>query len=515
MSLHRLRALVLTLISLQALALAQSPAWEAKNRAGEKAFQEGKLADADGLFAAALKDAQQFGPKDLRLAPILNNLALVAFVRSNFVGAQGNFERAISIIEAARGPEDPLLLPILDNLTRLYVKQWAFDNAIQISWRACRIREKTLGVEHPDTATNLNQLATLYFDSVRLLPRAQSTPSQLASKPDRTPDDQNNDQSSETEDLQQDAANLAMAESLYQKVLAAQEKHFGVDNVRLVDVLENLAQVLRAEGSHAQAEQFHTRAIGIVEKSFGPEDLKLVEPLHQLAALQADNGNYAEAEKLYQRVLHIDEQKLGPKDPSLGPLLLGYAALLEKMQKPDEAKKLTKRAASLPTPRTSTAMPARQTASLAPYVLRFEKAVYDRYSGVHQTCLLLQADGRLHIEDQQHETGKNGSAIVPTPRVPDGGMPDSGAPQEHLDDRVGTGPRSSKVFEDSLDADTLQQLRAILSAKDLRDLHGIFPPRGGVDYYGTEKIAVSVPETTDYRLSPFPTPIPASLSTAP
>jgi VWFA-related protein len=504
MSLHRLRALVLTLISLQVPALAQTSAWEAKNRAGEKAFQEGKLADADGLFVAALKDAQQFGPKDLRLAPILNNLALVAFVRSNFVGAQENFERAISIIEAARGPEDPLLLPILDNLTRLYIKQWAFDNAIQTSWRVCHIREKTLGVEHPDTATNLNQLATLYFDSVRLLPRAQSTPSQLAGQPDRTPDDQNNDQSSEAEDLQQDAANLAMAESLYQKVLAAQEKHFGVDNVRLVDVLENLAQVLRAEGSHAQAEQFHARAISIVEKSFGPEDLKLVEPLHQLATLQADAGNYAEAERLYQRALHIDEQKLGPKDPSLGPLLMGYAALLEKMQRLEEAKGLAKRAASLPTPRTPTTMPVRQTAPLAPYVLRFEKAVYDRYSGVRQTCLLLQADGRLHMEDQQHEIGKNGAAIVHTPRIPDGGMPDSGGPQEHLDDRACTGSRSSKVFEDSLDVDTLQQLQAILSAKNLRNLHGIFPPRGGVDYYGTEKIAVSVPRDDGLQTFAFP-----------
>src|SRR5579864_6476434 len=144
-SFHRLRALLLTLIALQGLSLAQTSVWEAKNRDGEKAFQEGRLADADALFTAALKDAQRFGPKDLRLAPILNNLALVAFVRSNFVGAQEDFEQAISIIEGARGPEDPLLLPILDNLTRLYIKQWAFDNAIQTSWRAYLIREKQLG----------------------------------------------------------------------------------------------------------------------------------------------------------------------------------------------------------------------------------------------------------------------------------------------------------------------------------------------------------------------------------
>ena len=493
MSLHRLSALLLTLTSMQ-VGLAQTSAWEAKNQAGEKAFQEGKLADADGLFTAALKDAQRFGPKDLRLAPILNNMALVAFVRNNLVGAQENFEQAISVIEAARGPEDPLLLPILDNLTRLYIKQWAFDKAIQTSWRACHIREKKLGVEHPDTAINLNQLATLYFDSVRLLPHEQSAANSESSA----------GSSLETENIQDDAAKLSMAESLYQKVLAAQEKHFGADSVRLVDVLESLGSVSRTEGNLTQAEQSHTRAISIIEKSFGREDLKLVEPVHQMAELKAVDGSYSEAEKLYQRALEIDEQKLGSKDPSLRPLLIGYATLLEKMQKPDQAKELAKRAASLPMPRTREAVPIHQTAPLAPYVLRFERAFFDRYSGVRQTCLLVQTDGRLRVEEQQHENGSSGSPIVPAPKTPDGGMQDSGAPQERLDDRAGTGPRSAKVFEDSVDADTLQQLKAILSAKDLRDIRGIYPQRGAVNYYGTEKIAISVPRDDGVQSFAFP-----------
>jgi VWFA-related protein len=494
MSLQQLKALLLALISLQALAFAQTSAWEAKNQAGEKAFQEGRLADANALFATALKEAQQFGPKDLRLAPILNNLALVAFVRNNFVAAQENFEQALSIIQAARGPEDALSLPILDNLIRLYIKQWAFDNAIQTSWRAYRIREKNLGVEHPDTAANLNQLATLYFDSVRLLPREQSAQPETASV----------NTALDAEDIQDDAAKLAMAESLYKKVLAAQEKHYGADNVRLADVLENLAAVSRSEGNTAQAEQSYVRAINIIEKSFGAEDLKLVEPLRQMAELKAQQANYSDAEKLYQRALQIDEKKLGPRDPSLGPLLTGYAALLEKMQRSDQAKDLTKRAALLPAPRVPATLPIHQTVPLSPYVLRFEMAVYDRYSGVHQTCLLVQTDGRMHIEEQQHENGSAGSPIVPAPKGPDGGMVDSGMPQERLDDRAGRGLQPAKVFEASADADTLEQLKAILSTKDLRNIHGVYPQRGGVDYYGTEKIAVSVPRDDGVQTFGFP-----------
>jgi VWFA-related protein len=358
-----------------------------------------------------------------------------------------------------------------------------------------------LGVEHPDTATNLNQLATLYFDSVRLLPHQQPPQPQPATQAANSENGANS--SVDTEDGQDDAAKLNMAESLYQKVLAAQEKHFGIDNVRLVDTLESLASVSRAQGNLAQAEQSHTRAINIIEKSFGPEDLKLVEPLHQMAELKTLSGAYSDAEKIYQRALQIDEQKLGPNDPSLRPLLIGYADLLAKLQRPDQASELTKRAASLPAPRP-TVVPTRQTRSPEPYVLRFESAVSERYSGVRQVCLLVQTDGKLRIEEQQHENGGRGSPIVPAPKTPDGGMPDSGAPQERLDDRAGSGPRFAKVFEDSVEADTLQQLKAILSAKDLRDIRGIYPQRGGVDYYGTEKIAVSVPRDDGVQTFAFP-----------
>ena|SRR6516164_5846619 len=64
------------LLLLPAMSAAQG-SWEDKNRAGEKAFQEGQLAAANRLFTEALKEAQKFGPNDERLAPIYNNLGLV------------------------------------------------------------------------------------------------------------------------------------------------------------------------------------------------------------------------------------------------------------------------------------------------------------------------------------------------------------------------------------------------------------------------------------------------------
>ena len=71
----------------------------------------------------------------MRLAPIYNNLALVAFVQNNFITAEILYQRALAAMET-QGQESPLVLPVLDNLTQLYVKQWAFGKAIQTSWHA-------------------------------------------------------------------------------------------------------------------------------------------------------------------------------------------------------------------------------------------------------------------------------------------------------------------------------------------------------------------------------------------
>ena len=52
---------IVALFLLPVMSSAQS-SWEEKNRLGEKAFQEGRLADANRLFTDALQQARQFGP---------------------------------------------------------------------------------------------------------------------------------------------------------------------------------------------------------------------------------------------------------------------------------------------------------------------------------------------------------------------------------------------------------------------------------------------------------------------
>jgi len=470
--------------------------WEEKNRAGEKAFQEGHLSDASQLFTAALRDAQKFGPNDVRLAPIYNNLALVSFIQNNFIASEILYERAVGVMEA-QGQENPLLLPVLDNLTSLYVKQWAFGKAIQTSWRACHLREKKFGPATLETAAGLNRLATLYLDSVRLLPQSPSD-KLPPSGPTRSNPSANNsgcelqewNASIENSMVLEDATKLAIAESLFGRVLEVQGKTYGYENNRLVDVLENLGEALHAQGKVGVAEQAYTRTIAILEKSFGPDDFRLAMPLQQMAELKTEDGNYSDAEKLYRRALLINESNEGTTGPSLGVVLTGYAALLEKMHRSEEAKNLTDQASSLAARFTISKATVNPAASV-PYILRFEKSVYDQYTGVQQTCMLIRADGRFRVEETQQERIDR-SIMVPVQRVPDG-MPDmTGLPRETLAERSDTGSHAPKIFEGSLDGDALQQLRAILSAQGIRDIQGSYPPREEANYSSTEKIAATI-----------------------
>jgi len=94
----------------------------------------------------------------------------------------------------------------------------------------------------------------------------------------------------------------------------------------------------------------------------------------------------------------------------------------------------------------------------------------------------------VRMEEQQG--GGHGPVNNQIQRSPDG-MGDAPAAQETLG-MSGANHQAAKIFETLVDENSLQQLAAILSAKDFRNLQGNYPASGSSNYYGTEKIAVSV-----------------------
>ena len=485
---------VLALLLLQAGT--EQASWEAKNRAGEEAFQRGHLVEAQALFLGALREAQKSGPEDARLAPIYNNLASVAFVQSNFIDSETLYQKAIALMEAPGGQtkaqDNPLLLPVLDNLTILYTKEWDFGKALHASWRAFHIREKKFSPASLDIAAGLSKLANLYFQNVRLLPQSivASPVSANTASPQPSDTSSASDATMENATSPDDATKFAFAESLYRRALAIQEKVYGDDNARLVDVLNNLAEVLEAEDKVTAAEEVNARTIEIVVKAYGPNDFRLALPMQHIAELKEEQGDLPGAEKLYARSLQINDSQSDTTAQSLTALLTEYADLLGKLNKPEDAKKLADRASALASKKTAKNTKLTMDNSSIPYLLRFEKSASDLSEGSRQTCILVRADGRFQFE--AHHQDPNFRPTVPTMPKPDemGGMGDE--PHETFNDRANRGTEAPEVFESSLDQGALQQLNAILSTSDIRQLQGSYPGSSGKHDRSNQEIAVSI-----------------------
>ncbi len=164
MTIHKANWLLVGLVCLAlwpAHGLAQGGQWESYITAGQQAYQQADYAEAEKQFEAALKEAEAFGPDDVRLATSFDNLATIYRAQGKFGKAEPLAKRALAIVEKALGPEHPHVSTSLNNLAELYRAQGRYEAAKPLYKRALAIREKALGPDHPRVATSLENYAAL------------------------------------------------------------------------------------------------------------------------------------------------------------------------------------------------------------------------------------------------------------------------------------------------------------------------------------------------------------------
>ena len=140
----RAGALALSVLALAVqVAFAQEALWETANAAGMKAYQEGRYAEAETQFLAALKEAEKSGEEeDRRLATSLNNLANLYRAQGNYAQAEPLYRRALAFLTKAVGPDHPNVATALDNYTALLRKMGRDSEAEKMEARAQAIRAK-------------------------------------------------------------------------------------------------------------------------------------------------------------------------------------------------------------------------------------------------------------------------------------------------------------------------------------------------------------------------------------
>ena len=194
--------------------------WEDYMEAAYHARQDGRYREAEELLLVAADYAADFPPADLRRAVTLNDLAEICIAEARHAEAEVLYRQATEVIEAALGPEHLDLARHLAMVAAFYAEQGIYTEAEPRYERAVAILDPALGWAHPDVAEHTAALASVYYRQ----------------------------------------GLHAEAEPRYERALAVLELALEPDNVRLAEILEEYAGLLRATNRGVEAGPLETRA---------------------------------------------------------------------------------------------------------------------------------------------------------------------------------------------------------------------------------------------------------------
>ena len=140
----------------------KTTSWESDTEAGAKAFQQGRLEDAERSLELARERASAGKGNELDLAASLVNLAVVRRAQGDTAGALELQQEALGIREKALGPNHPDVATSLNSIAALYSARDDYAAAEPLLTRALTIREQALGPDNVQTVQSVNNLALLY-----------------------------------------------------------------------------------------------------------------------------------------------------------------------------------------------------------------------------------------------------------------------------------------------------------------------------------------------------------------
>lgn len=138
-----------------------SDTWKAAVEAGNEAYANNRVAEAEVQFLAALEQAEQFGEDDLRLALSLNNLAAVYHTQGKYTMAEPLYQRSLAIKERLHGEEHSEVALNVHNLAVLYSARRMYPVAEKNYKRAIDIKSKLYGEYSPELSNTLKYYAQL------------------------------------------------------------------------------------------------------------------------------------------------------------------------------------------------------------------------------------------------------------------------------------------------------------------------------------------------------------------
>lgn len=113
--------------------------WEDFNSEAMEYHRKGDLAMAEKKFMEAVKEAEKFGPDDIRLSECLDNLIWIYHARGKVVEAEAMIRHSLRIQEKAYGPDNKYISWNLSLLADICQGQGKCEEAKELKKRAKKI----------------------------------------------------------------------------------------------------------------------------------------------------------------------------------------------------------------------------------------------------------------------------------------------------------------------------------------------------------------------------------------
>ena len=312
--------------------------WTRNSAAGKTAYEQCNWGQAEKSFKAAIKDAEAFGTKDIRLANSLTSLGVLYNCRGQYAKAAPLFEHAIAIKQKALGPENPEVVQSVGKLCQFYLARNDYAKADPVGTKLAAFAQKTVR-DRQTVSTSFNHLQAFYQahkeykEAEALLGKAEEETKRITSN----------------QDLEfavvldglgesfKSAGKLSLSEQLYSSALAIREQSLPPQHAAVAISCKHLGGLYMLEGNASQAEPLLKRAVQINTKAVNGDKIDLLASMDDLAACYQKGGHLHDAESLYKEQLESAKDSYGLQSKQVANALLALASFFMKTGRAGEA----------------------------------------------------------------------------------------------------------------------------------------------------------------------------------
>jgi len=277
---------------------AQSAGEEKQVAEGRKLRAVGRYAEAESVFTALLREAEQQNRQSLLVSALLDDLAATEQDLGNFASAERLLTRSMAISKNPAAEE---------HLGTLYLEERRPREAEPLLHRVLETRLSASPPDKANTALAMAELASVYKNTGR----------------------------------------LGSAETLLRQSLALLEEQFGPDHPMLSVALGPLGSVLTAGRKYREALAVTERAWRILGRDPRVAEPDRINTMSSLAMLYSLTGHGSEAELYGREAAAKAEAIYGPDHPRLGWHLANYAEILKRLGRKDEARAVERRSKAI------------------------------------------------------------------------------------------------------------------------------------------------------------------------